>query len=65
MVFHMHSLVFITPLQLESNVALAAAVVEITSNASTLESSAITVTANIINDLTDAAIEEPLVTCII
>ena len=36
--------------------------VNITSNASALESSAIIVTANIINDLTDAAIEEPQVT---
>ena len=46
-------------LQLESDEEIAAAVVNITAEASTLESSALTVSGNIIQDLTDAAIEQP------
>ena len=46
-------------LQLESDEEVAAAVVNITAEASTLESSALTVSGNIIQDLTDAAIEQP------
>ena len=42
-----------------------AAVANITANASALESSAITVSGDIIEDLTDAAIEDPEVTPII
>lgn len=47
------------PLKLESNTDLADAVVNITADVSALESTAITVSGDIIRDLTDAAIEEP------
>lgn len=50
-------------MKLESNADLATAVVNITADASALESTAITVTGDIIYDLTDAAIEEPEVYC--
>ena len=46
-------------MQLESNVEVSAAVANITANASALESSAITVSGDIIEDLTDAAVEDP------
>lgn len=50
-------------MKLKSNADLATAVVNITADVSALEPTAITVSGDIIHDLTDAAIEEPEVYC--
>ena len=57
---HFIKVTFIT--QLNSGIELASIVVNITNDASSLESSAIAVIGDIIDNLTNAAIEDPQVT---